>query len=110
MTTANLLQGAPPEDAAGTRSGTVPRDDAMSFGSAVRALLEGARVGRARAATPGDRWLMLRIEEALRGFDEIRQMATDDRPEAPLYASDTARTPMILAPQARNLGRADSAA
>jgi hypothetical protein len=112
VTATDLLQVAPQQDDSVTGTGSVAdlRDGAMPFGRAVRALLEGTRNGGARAGAPGDRWLMLRIEEAIRGFDEIQQMAADDKPEAAPYASDTAQTLLVLAPRARAFGPVDSAA
>ena len=78
--------------------------DVPSFGSAVRALLEDARVGRVGVATPEDRWLVPRIEEALSGFDDIQQMDTGYEPVPPSNAGAAAATASILARRARALG------
>lgn len=57
-----------------------PRGNVQSIADALTALLEDARAGRVSTTARGGQWLMLRIEEALRGFDDIRQMAFDDPP------------------------------
>lgn len=72
-----------------------------SFGSAVSALLEDARVGTVSVATPEDRWLVLRIDEALSGFDDIRQMDTGYEPAPRANIGAAAARVSILARRAR---------
>ena len=82
MTAVNLVPGALPQ-AAG--DGDMRRDDdrqgdAPSLADALGTLLEDALAGRFGATAHGGQWLILRIEEALCGFDDIQQMAVDDAP------------------------------
>jgi hypothetical protein len=74
-----------------------------SFGNALRSLLESARLSPAATKTPGDRWLILRIEEALRGFDEIQEITSGETREAPTYGA-TVGAASILARRAGALG------
>ncbi|HWC10898.1 MAG TPA: hypothetical protein VG455_06710 [Acidimicrobiales bacterium] len=104
MTALGLVQVAPPAaTAASPSSAADSRYGVPSVGSALRKLLEDARAGRARATSPGDRWLVLRIEEALLGFDDIQQMATDEELQPPTYAGGTAGRASIRASRARAL-------
>jgi hypothetical protein len=91
VTTVDLLQRARQGEIA-PASGTdaARRVDVPSLASALRGLLADARMGKVRATTPGDRWLSLRIEEALRGFDDIQQMAVGHEPPLRLHAGGTA--------------------
>jgi hypothetical protein len=100
VTTANLLQRSPSADiATGSRTDAGSPDDVPSLASALRRLLADARTGRVRATAPGDRWLALRIEEALRAFEDIRQMAIGDESAPPMRADGTTGTLSILAPR-----------
>ena len=103
MSTDLLREPLQPTPTASLRSAAWPVD-VPSFGSAVSALLEDARVGRVSAATPEDRWLVLRIEEALSGFDDIQQMDTVYDAVPPSNAGAAAATVSILARRARALG------
>ena len=104
MTALDLFQVAPPADTAASASSAADsRYGVPSVGSALRKLMEDARVGRVRATSPGDRWLVLRIEEALRGFDDIQQMATRDDLQPPTYPGGTAGRASIRASRARAL-------
>lgn len=102
MTTLNPLQRAPQGDiATESRPGARSRDDVPSLAIALRGLLADARMGRVRAAAPGDRWLALRIEEALRGFDDIQRMAIGHEPARPIPAGVTAGKVSISAGRVR---------
>ena len=94
----NLLQ-APRHGRTATASGpdAVGRDEVPSLASELSGLLADARTGKVRATTPGDRWLALRIEEALRGFDDIQQMAIGHEPAPPMPAGGNAGRVSILA-------------
>jgi hypothetical protein len=98
VTTVNLLQQS--------RRGKIPtasgidaagRDGVPSLSNALGGLLANVRTGKVRATAPGDRWLALRIEEALRGFDDIQQMAVVE--PAPLLHAGRTGTVSISAPR-----------
>ena len=98
MTTVNLLQ-QPRRGKIATASGSdaAGRDGVPSLSNALGGLLADARTGKVSATAPGDRWLALRIEEALRGFDDIQQMAVAE-PASLLHTGRTG-TVSISAPR-----------
>jgi hypothetical protein len=98
VTTVNLLQ-QPRRGEIAIASGidAAGRDGVPTLSSALGGLLADARTGKVRATAPGDRWLALRIEEALRGFDDIQQMAVAE--PAPLLHASRSRTVSISAPR-----------
>jgi hypothetical protein len=86
----DLFQGAPPGTTAARPLAVAEPDGSPSVAGALGALLEDAREGRVSAESPGDRWLVVRIEEALTGFDDIQQMAAGDEPLSPSRAGGPA--------------------
>lgn len=101
MTIVNLLREAPQQSDSGIGSGAPWRNNGPSFGSELRALLASARTGTVNATAPEDGWLVLRIEEALRGLDDIQQMATSDEPAPSTNVGVTGRSASIRAQRAR---------
>lgn len=71
--------------------------------SALEALMEDARAGRLTATTPDDRWLLLRMDEALQDCDAIRQMAIHDHPGQPMFARVSTEPVSIRAAEVRAL-------
>jgi len=105
VTTVSPLQGAQQENiASGLGIDAARRDDVACFASALSGLLADVRMGKVTATAPGDRWLALRVEEALRGFDDIQQMAVGHEPAPWTGAGATAGAVSILAPRVQALG------
>ena len=103
MTALDLLQVAPSAATAPRALAVAKPNGSPSVGRALGALLEDAREGRVSAASLGDRWLVLRIEEALRGFDDIQQMAAGDEPLPPSRAGGPDGRASIRARRVRTL-------
>ena len=97
MTALELLQEASPAATAPRALAVAELDGSPSVAGALGALLEDAREGRVSAASPGDRWLVVRIEEALRGFDDIQQMAAGDEPLSPSLGGGPAGSAPVAA-------------
>jgi hypothetical protein len=96
VTTLNVLEGTPqPNVITHTGIDAVRRDDVASFATAVTALLNGA-LPTTTASAPGDRWLVLRIKEALHDLDDIQQMDARDEPAAPTDAGRDDRVPALI--------------
>ena len=82
MTAVDVVRGALPQAAGDSDMGHDAERQcaAASFAKALVALVADARACRVSATAPGERWLILRIDEALRGFADIQEMAADDEP------------------------------
>lgn len=107
MSIVELVRQPEGDASAGTNSservsGSQP--PARSFESAARSLLEGMWSGTLIANTPEDQWLVHRIEDALAGLDEIREMSAGDDAESPRDLGVAAGKASILAAQAGATG------
>jgi hypothetical protein len=105
VTTLSTLQGVQLENiTSNLGTDAAWRDDVPCLASALRDLLVDVRMARVTATAPGDRWLALRVEDALRGFEDIRQMSIGHEPAPQMHAGATAGAVSILAPQVQVRG------